>query len=45
MTVYQLVFLSLEVLSNETWRDRVPSSVYQKNVLALDGWNTEAGKA
>ena len=34
--MYQLVFLSLEVLSNETWRDRVPSSVYQKNVLALD---------
>ena len=29
-------FLSLEVFSNETWRDRVPSSVYQKNVLALD---------
>ena len=25
--VYQLVFLSPEVLSNETWRDRVPSSV------------------
>ena len=35
--VYQLVFLCLEVLSNEAWRDRVPSSVYQKNVLALDG--------
>ena len=33
--MYQLVFLSLEVLSNETWRGRVPSSVYQKNVLAL----------
>ena len=31
------VSASLEVLSNETWRDRVPSSVYQKNVLALDG--------
>ena len=27
--VYQLVFLSPEVLSNETWRDRVPSSVCQ----------------
>ena len=33
--VYQLVFLSPEVLSNETWRDRVPSSVCQKNVLAV----------
>ena len=35
--VYQLVYLSPEVLSNETWRDRVPSSVCQKNVLAVDG--------
>ena len=34
--VYQLVFVSHEVLSNETWRDRVPSSVCQKNVLAVD---------
>ena len=34
--VHQLVFLS-PVLSNETWRDRVPSSVCQKNVLAVDG--------
>ena len=31
--VYQL---SPEVLSNETWRDTVPSSVYQENVLAVD---------
>ena len=29
--------LSPEVLSNETWRDTVPSSVCQKNVLAVDG--------
>ena len=36
--VYQLVFLSHEVLSNETWRDTVPSSVYQENVLAVDGY-------
>ena len=36
-SVYQLVFLSLEVLSNETRRDTAPSSVYQKNVLPVDG--------
>ena len=36
--VYQLVFLSPEVLSNKTWRDTVPSSVYQQNVLAVDGY-------
>ena len=35
--VYQLVFLSPEVLSNETWRDTVTSSVYQENVLVVDG--------
>ena len=29
--VYHLVVLSPEVLSNEFWRDTVPSSVYQKN--------------
>ena len=34
--VYQLVFLSLEVLlSNETWRDTVPSPVYQENLVAV----------
>ena len=37
--VYQLVFLSPEVLSNETWRDRVPSSVCQKNVVYSCGWS------
>ena len=36
--VYQLVFLSPKVLSNETWRDTVPSSVYHENVLAVDGY-------
>ena len=34
--VYQLVFLSPEaLLSNETWRDMVPSSVYQENFVAV----------
>ena len=34
--VYQLVFLSPEaLLSNETWRDTVPSPVYQENLVAV----------
>ena len=34
--VYQLVFLSPEALfSNETWRDMVPSPVYQENLVAV----------
>ena len=34
--VYQLVFLSPEaLLSNETWRDMVPSPVYQENLAAV----------
>ena len=34
--VYQLVFLSPEaLLSNETWRNMVPSSVYQENLVAV----------
>ena len=34
--VYQLVFLSPEaLLSNETWRDSVPSPVYQENLVAV----------
>ena len=35
-SVYQLVFLSPEaLLSNETWRDMVPSPVYQENLVAV----------
>ena len=34
--VYQLGFLSPEaLLSNETWRDMVPSPVYQENLVAV----------
>ena len=34
--VYQLVFLSPEaLLSNKTWRDTVPSPVYQENLVAV----------
>ena len=34
--VYQLVLLSPEaLLSNETWRDMVPSPVYQENPVAV----------
>ena len=34
--VYQLGFLSPEaLLSNETWRDTVPSPVYQENLVAV----------
>ena len=34
--VYQLVFLSPEaLLSNESWRDTVPSPVYQENLVAV----------
>ena len=28
-------FLSPEALYNETWRDTVPSSVYQENLVAV----------
>ena len=34
--VYLLVFLSPEaLLSNETWRDTVPSPIYQENLVAV----------
>ena len=34
--VYQLVFHIPEaLLSNETWRDTIPSPVYQENLVAV----------
>ena len=42
--VYQLVFLSPEaLLSNETWRDTVPSPVYQENLVAVDSCHVTLG--